>query len=381
VKRVSRYFPGLLGLLLVACQLASITSTVTPTPPTAQPSPARGYCGDGRCDGPENPHNCPADCLPSNPAPTPSPAATAPATPGGQGVLYLGIMVHLEGWNDDQSQEQFERHVQLMREYAALFERYGARLTWESKEVTEGILRWGDNVLEEMEQRGHGIGVHADIGGERNYDCRRFADDLRAEREQLESLGVTVRHVSGICSSCDWVTGAADAGYLFTTGAVAYCVSSLPVEQRPAPYENCPNPAACHQPFPPALADRLHPWRVSSGANWLTPDPNGRLVILPASGGLACMQEEATSAGSVTRCDFTTQDIDAFIQQLEEALASSSEDQINIYYVSWSLGSPLDMALLETWLQRIQPYVESGRVQWKTLPEMYDAYVQWEQSH
>jgi len=379
MKRVVVCFT-LLSLLLAACQAASTPSVASrgepsfsPTP--ARPSPAQGYCGDDRCDGPENPHNCPADCLPSNPSPAPSPAATAAAPSGGQGVLYLGIMVHLEGWDDDQSQDRFEHHVQRMREYATLFERYGARLTWESKEVTEGILRWGDNVLLEMEQRGHGIGVHADIGGQRNYDCRRFADDLRAEREQLESLGVTVRHVSGICSSCDWVTGAADAGYLFTTGAVAYCVSSLPVEQRPEPYANCPNPAACHQPFPPALADRLHPWRMNSGANWLTPDPNGRLVILPAGGGLACMQEEATSAESVTQCDFTTQDIDAFIRQLEEALAYSREDQVNIYYVSWSLGSPLDMALLETWLQRIQPYVESGRVQWKTLPEMYDAYV------
>jgi pimeloyl-ACP methyl ester carboxylesterase len=296
-------------------------------------------------------------------------------------VLYLGIMVHLEGWGDDQNKASFERHVQLMRDYAALFEKYGAKLTWESKEVTEGILRWGDNVLLEMQRRGHGVGIHADIGGQRNYDCSRFAADLRAEREQLESLGVTVRHVSGICSHCDWVTAAADAGYLFTTGQVAYCVSSLPVEQRPEPYKTCPSPSVCHQNFPSALADRLHPWRMSNGANWTIHNPKGRLVLLPSSGGLACMQEESASSGVLPKCDFTAQDIDAFIQQLEEALSYTRPGQINIYYVSWSLGSPLDKALLEAWLQRIQPYVESGRVQWKTLPEMYDAYVRWEQSH
>jgi hypothetical protein len=160
-----------------------------------------------------------------------------------------------------------------VREYASLFEKYGAKLTLESKELTDGILRWGDNVLLEMEQRGHGIGVHADIGGQRNYDCRRFADDLRARKEQLESLGVTVRHVSGICSHCDWVTAAADAGYLFTTGQVAYCVMSLPPEQHPPEYCDCPSPAACHDPFPTDLADRLHPWRMRSGADWLTRDP------------------------------------------------------------------------------------------------------------
>jgi len=381
----------LLSVLLLACQAAgtpTVASTGEPsfTRTPVRPSPARDYCGDGRCDGPENPQNCPADCAAPSPTTvrppaTRTPAAATPAPSRGQGVLYLGIMVHLEGWDDARDRAKFERHVQLVREYASLFEKYGAKLTWESKELTDGVLRWGDNVLREMERRGHGVGVHADIGGERNYDCRRFAADLRAKKEQLGSLGVTVRHVSGICSSCDWVTAATDAGYLFTTGAVAYCVSSLPAELRPEPYKNCPNPAACHQPFPSALADRLHPWRMSGGANWLTPDPNGRLVILPASGGLACMQEETASGESFARCDFTTQDIDAFIRQLEEALSYTRPDRINIYYVSWSLGSPLDKALLEAWLQRIQPYVKSGQVEWKTLPEMYDAYVQWEQSH
>ena len=72
-------------------------------------------------------------------------------------------MVHLEGWSDQFSQVKFERHAQLMREYASLFETYGARLTWESKELTDGVLAWGDNVLLEMEQRGHGVGVHADV--------------------------------------------------------------------------------------------------------------------------------------------------------------------------------------------------------------------------
>jgi hypothetical protein len=382
VKRIVVCFT-LLSVLLVACQLAGTPSVVTPTPPAARPSPARGYCGDGRCDGPENPQNCPADCAAPSPTmvrplATRTPAAATPTPSRGQAVLYLGIMVHLEGWDDARDRAKFERHVQLVREYASLFEKYGAKLTLESKELTDGILRWGDNVLLEMEQRGHGIGVHADIGGQRNYDCRRFADDLRARKEQLESLGVTVRHVSGICSHCDWVTAAADAGYLFTTGQVAYCVMSLPPEQRPPEYRDCPSPAACHDPFPTDLADRLHPWRMRSGADWLTHDPNGHLVLLPASGGLAYMEEEATGQEGK---EFTAADIDYFIRELEQAIALAEPDKVNIYYVSWSLGQALDAHLLEEWLKRIEPYVQAGQAQWKTLPEMYDAYVQWEQSH
>ncbi|MGQ9734896.1 MAG: hypothetical protein ACUVQU_07645, partial [Candidatus Bipolaricaulia bacterium] len=142
----------------------------------------------------------------------------------------------------------------------------------------------------------------------------------------------------------------------------------------------CPSPAACHDTFPPDLKDRIHPWRMNSGADWLTHSPNGRLVMLAASQGLPCMEEELT--GSDTRsCSFNSADIEYFFQQLEQAIALAEPDKVNIYYVSWSLGRPLDPKLLEDWLKRIDQYVQSGRVQWKTLPEMYDAYVQWEQSH
>jgi len=302
------------------------------------------------------------------------------ASPSRQAVLYLGIMVHLEGWSDGTSQARFEEHVAGMREYAALFEAYGAWLTWESKEVTEGVERWGDNVLAEMQQRGHGIGVHADIGGESDYDCDRFASDLRAEREQLGSLGVTVRHVSGIVSHCDWVTAAAEAGYQFTTGQVAYSVMSLPREFRPPQYRDCRSPAACHDVYPPDLADRIHPWRMDSGSDWLTHDPHGRLVMLPSSEVLSCMEESQAGARS-GGCTFSAEDVDRSIQELEQAIALSEPDLVNTYYVSWSFGGPLDEELLEDWLGRIAAYVEAGQVQWMTLPQMVEEYIAWETSH
>ena len=42
------------------------------------------------------------------------------------------------------------------------------------------------------------------------------------------------------------------------------------------------------------------------------------------------------------------------------------------------VGKALDAVLVEEWLQRIVPYVEAGLVEWKTLPEIYDAYIDWE---
>ena len=370
----------LIVITLASCNLP--TSGTQEPPPDLQTTPAKP-CGDGVCKGPENPINCPQDCAtPDGQEPLPpvqESTTSAPPASGVNPVVYLGIMVHLEGWDDDDDQAKFEKHVSLIREYADLFERYGAKLTLESKEVTEGVIKWGDNVLLEMEGRGHGIGVHADIGGQPTYNCNRFISDLRLERVQLETLGVTVRHVSGNTSHCDWVQATIDAGYQFTTGQVAYSVMSLPIEDRPPEYRDCSSPSKCHDTFPPDLADRLHPWRTSDGADWLTHDSDGELVILCSSQVLRCMEEELQGGVTGIGCTFTVADIDLFQGELDQALELAQPDRVNFYYVGWSLGGALDANLLENWLQRIQPYTERGQVEWVTLPEMYDAYTQWEQ--
>jgi len=345
ITRIIRLFPVvLIFILLLAC---NVLSAVLPTP-TVEEHP----CGDGVCDGPENAINCPADCE----------EISENQSVNQQRVLYLGVMIHLEGWHDDENQAKFEQHARLVREYASLFESYGAKLTWESKEFTDGSIKWGDNVLLEMQERGHGVGVHADIGGQQNYDCSRFTRDLRAEKQQLESLGVKILHLSGNTSHCDWVSASAEAGYVFTTGQVAYSVMSMPEEMRPPEFKNCPNPAKCHDVFPTELVDRIHPWRMNSGEDWTRPSSTGPLVMLAESG---------PAPGSLA-------DIDEFIFDLEEALALADPGKVNIYYVGKSIGSPFDTEVLEQWLQRVQPYVEAGQVKWATLPEMYEAFVVWE---
>ncbi len=360
-----------LRLLLLLFLAAACAAPRSPTPDAPL-----GRSG-GRPPPPPAPRATRTPTPTATPDRSPTPSPPAPDTP----VLYLGLMVHLEGWKDDVDRGRFQEHARLVREYAALFEAHGAKVTWESgPEFTGGILRWGDNVLLEMERRGHAVGLHADVGGSPRYDCRRFADDLKALKADLEALGGRVRHVSGIVSGCDWVTAAADAGFLFTTGQVAYAVASLPPEKRPPEYRDCPSPADCHQTFPPDLEDRLHPWRMRDGADWLRHDPQGRLVLLPASGSLPCLAEERAGE-DLQGCGrtFDPQDLDAFFQELDRALALAEPGKVNQFYVGWSLGTPLDPELLEAWLAGIDPYVEAGQVRWATLPEIYDAYVRWEE--
>ncbi|MFA5077011.1 MAG: hypothetical protein WC488_01140 [Candidatus Micrarchaeia archaeon] len=331
-------------------------------------------CGDGTCDRIENSSGmCPQDCEAENLG-----ADSANQTIDGKNAtLYLGFMVHLEGWDDTGSNASFQRHTEAVRNYADVFEKHGAKLTLESKEYTDGCIKWNENVLKEMENRGHGIGVHADAGVGTNYTYVTFLDELKAGKAELETLGVEVRHVSGICSKLDWVSAARDSGYKFVTGQVAYCVSSMPPGVRPAEYRDCPSPAACHQVFPGELANRTYPWRMENGVDWLTDDAqNGKVVMLPASGGLSCMWEEKSGNRSGQKCEFTKEDINASIEELEQAIALSEEGRVNTYYLSNSLGSELNSTLLDEWLARIDPYVRSGKVEWKTLPGMYDAYME-----
>jgi hypothetical protein len=367
----ARLAAAALAAALASCNFAA---SAGPSAASTQSAPAKGKCGDGRCTGPENAAVCPADCAGETPAGPP-----AGAQPSGA-VLYYGIMVHLEGWDDARQEGSFERHAAAVRRYADLFEKYGARLTLESKEFTDGCVQWGDNVLKEMEDRGHGIGVHADIGGGKDMNCAEFTPLLRERKETLESLGVRVRHASGIVSACDWVTAAADAGYQFATGTVAYALMSLREDLRPEGFADCAGPGACHQAYPFDIAGRLHPWRMRSGEDWILNDPDGRLVILPSGGGLTCAAEEAGSDDSYTKCDFTAADVDALIAELEKVLALVEQGKINTYYVSWSLGQELDDSILEDYLRRVKPSVDAGRLQWKTLPEMYDLYVAWEKT-
>ncbi|MBN2092234.1 hypothetical protein JW964_21625, partial [candidate division KSB1 bacterium] len=236
--------------------LISITSACATTQPAdPKPKPLSQKCGDGICEGPEGKINCPEDCEMQE-----SSQSEAAINLGEPGPIYLGIMVHLEGWQEELvNEEMFDHHVRLIREYSSLFETYGAKLTWESKEITEASILWGDKVLKEMEQRGHGIGVHADVGGQKDYDCSKFEHDLKVRKDLLESLGVTVRHASGVVSHCDWVAAMIGAGFEFTSGNVAYAVMSMPEASRPDEFRNCESPFACHDLYPAELSDRMHP--------------------------------------------------------------------------------------------------------------------------
>ncbi len=292
-------------------------------------------------------------------------------------LLYVGLTVHLEGHNVF-TRESHERYRDAIMNYAGILEEHGAKATWEVKEPIDSCVLFDDPYFALLEQSGHGVGVHADLGSDYppGYSYDHFVTDLAARKEKLELQDVTVRHVSGYCSDLDWSNAVADGGYEFVTGVIGYCVACLDASIRPPGYEDCTSPIECHNPFPDALQERIRPWRADRN-NWTQPNDDGRIVIIPEGcHGLAYLAENSTENNCPDKAAaFTQEDVDIYFDILDEALSYASPDHVNTFYVVWSFGMALDPTLFAQWLTRLEAYVESGQVAWKTVSEMYDLFV------
>jgi len=293
-------------------------------------------------------------------------------TAGGEPALIIGVTAHLERENIDTLPLQFEDYVAKLRDYVDLFEDHGALLTLESRQLTRGVTTFGDNVLVEMRDRGHAVGIHADMGELWPYTETLFLHELTERWLELEYAGIEPRHVSGICSPLDWVSVAAEVGFEFTTGQTEYCLKSLPFEQQPRHIRVCDHPIHCHRTYPYPVEDRLIPWSVVDGETWTAPVADGELTLLHAGGLLPCLHEEDGTGEAPLSCDFDDLDVDAYLRMLERALAAAEPGEPGALFVVWSFGNELDPDQIDAWLTAVDPYVESGQVAWGTAFDVID---------
>ena len=276
--------------------------------------------------------------------------------------LYLGFSIHLEGWKVGNEklgydQDLYERYSDLILGYSNLANSYAMPFTWETANLIAPSANFEPNILVQLYQRGDGIGVHADLGGKSNAPGgqKKFTRDMKKMRLDMEAMGIPISHVSGICSTMDWVTAALDAGYEATTGTVEYCLKSLPLDEQSAAIRACESPATCHDAFPGEIPDLLHPYRAADGSTWTTPANEG-LILFHAAGDIPC---------TATGCD---------IQMIEEALAAREPGIFHSLFFIHSFGSPMDEEILRTFYESIQPYIESGDIVWQTMPQLLETY-------
>jgi hypothetical protein len=196
-------------------------------------------------------------------------ATTTTAAADMEAPGLLAASIHVEG------DIPYERHRATIDALADDARAAGVVLTFElSRRFTEGSLAAGDGFVASLAARGHAVGVHADLGFPAIAPAA-FTRRLAEHKALVEdALGAPVTVVSGICSAAPWVESAIAAGFTVATGMVEFCLMSTP----DAP--SCSSPSACHDPLP-ADADTA-PWLTSSSADWLTPDPEGDLWLVPS---------------------------------------------------------------------------------------------------
>lgn len=301
----------------------------------------------------------------------------APAAP-----LLLGLTLHLENHAPYDS-----AYATALQSFATTVSGAGGVLTLEPRQE---VLMGGSAVtsaLAALETAGHTVGSHAATGDESGLTQTQFQTNLLNRRGALLGVVSSVNDVSGICSSLDFVTAAANVGFTFTTSATAQCLLAL--STRPAGYEDlsCASAtdARCHAPYPTELTARIHPWRALDGAHWLTDDAAGRLVILPSSGSVPCLAEEATSDGGLTTCRLDDTDVTMALADLDAAIAAVDASRVNTYYWVWGSwdwsSTAVDPRALNRLLSEVGRRVTAGAVRWATAQQMYDAYVAWESTH
>jgi hypothetical protein len=303
---------------------------------------------------------------------------------GGQtssSTLLLGMTLHLENKTFDSA------YFASLDTFAKTFESHGGRLTLEPRTecvtAASALLDW-----KTLEARGHSVGSHAAIGGINPTSVTAFTADAKSRYDQLKPKVNRLDHVSGNCGDVDWVKGVVDAGFSATTAATVMCMYGMPASSRPAAYQNlackAPTDPVCHTPYPTDPAQRVHPWRASSAATWLTDDPAGKLVIFSGSGSLSCLEEEATSTGTgLPTCTLTQEDVTRALADLDGAIAVTDPNKVNTFYWVWGSWaiSAQEQPILETFLTEVDKRIAKGQVKWASIGTMLDTYVAWEKTH
>jgi hypothetical protein len=366
------------------------TPTPTATVAASRPPPA-GRCGDGICEGPENPDRCPGDCQGAPAAATAAPAPTATptptATPRPAAPFFLTTATHMEGdWNDDTDRDLFFRHADRVRFIMDLADEFGALVTIESeKPFARGNTLWGLNIMREVLDRGHGVGTHCDIGGgPTRRSPEQYAELFRENKELVDALvgAANNRGCSGGGGANDWARAASLAGFDYLDGIVSRHMLSMPMAARPGATwtDFYIVNGHGHVNAPIDLYERIYPFMVVDARDFV-PDADGLLLVSSGEiGDLAGMTERAYEEGGTTctpDCDFQRDDVDTLVGLIEEIDRNRDRDRVAklTVYLPLSLFDSDDEATLRYFFEQMADLAERGLVTWGTQLDVYAAFV------
>lgn len=79
-------------------------------------------------------------------------------------------------------------------------------------------------------------------------------------------------------------------------------------------------------------------------------------------------------------CTLTNEDVTRAINELDAAIALVDPAKINTFYWVWGSFSisAAEKPVLEAFLSAVDQRIADGKVEWKNVTEMHDAFVAWE---
>ena len=291
--------------------------------------------------------------------------------------LYISTMTHMEGdFKDDQLEKIFIKHVEDLRWAMDLFDEYGAKLTIESgQSFAKANTVWDLNFLQEVLDRGHGVGTHMDSGLMETSLAQLTAGFKESKKLVDDLVGAENNYgMSGGTSSEDWVLASLDAGFKYMDAVVALGYLSMDESLRPEGWnDQYIRNTVYHDPIPVDFEERIYP-RVLADAQDLESDPEGLVILLGDIGELGSLAEGRKTCG--LDCTFDKADVQAFLDSIEEAQTvrdPSKFARINIHIPAVLLVKENETQLRQL-LSGIQEYTDAGTAKWATQLQAYEAY-------
>lgn len=311
--------------------------------------------GNGICDPGETWESSPFDCK--------------------KKILLIGFQLHIEEIimqkYYDSDRNLFMQYADILDRLAKVFEKHGAKLSIQTeKNFANADVKFGRYILQELRQRGHGIGVQSHLG----HHMKEL--NLQTDQQKLQyTLGVK----QAVINALGWEPTNLGGGFEMDN------VNLLGVVEGGAGFTSM---TAVEKPYyrqvkkPPKW---MHPWilpptQMSNLADpeWLAHDPSGSLVYIPGwymseIFEIDCRKDESS-------LNYAT-------QSLYNALEDADENFINVWWCSSHLyqsGGTEEQTqrvinAYDKWFTEVvDPLVEQGKVKWMTFDEIAQIYLKWE---
>ncbi len=298
--------------------------------------------------------------------------------------LYFATMTHMEGgFKDDTNQDLFNLHVDQLRYGMDLAEQYDAILTIESeKPFAEGSSTWGVNILQEVLDRGHGVGTHCDLGFSSAKKGKELTvDQLAQQMEENKALvddlvGAENNHgCSGAGSTTDWVAAAQTAGFDYINGIVGMHLLAIPQENRPDPTWTTEYilSGGYHDSVPTELMDRIYLMKLADLADFEA-DKTG---IVISNGELGLLDNQSDAQTCATDCPLTNADVDALVETIKSVNEQRDPTRVAklTTYLPVNIFDSKNEDTLQYFFSELQKLQKDGIIEWSSQWDIVKTYL------